>query len=247
MQALQLKVRGTKHFLVFKRVYFQQVWSISLRLYVGWTHQLTHSNKLIRLSYFESRVVPPTVLKQHIFLTKFVSQPWFSFYIDTAANIWPLRGVFIISSSSILVMTACIETARKGSYILSCFTILSTTFYPCAIVLKSPLGPTNMANHIQLSSRDDFFKGSLRCSWCTVHLHTSTKKKRSALLQDTNLRFFSKYVHPHVFYLWLMIREEGNSVEFMLILLSLIWTFMLLLSFYCFPLLPKHYFQQNSA
>ena len=59
--------------------YLQRVWYISLRLYVGWTSQLTHMNKHFRFVYFESRVVPPTVLNRHIFLATFVSRPWFLF------------------------------------------------------------------------------------------------------------------------------------------------------------------------
>ena len=61
------------------RIYLQRVWSVSLRLYVGWTHQLAHNNKHIRFEYFESRVALPTVLNQQIFLN-FFSQPWFLFY-----------------------------------------------------------------------------------------------------------------------------------------------------------------------
>ena len=35
---------------------------------------------------------------------------------------------------------------------LSCYTILSTTFSPYAIGLKSPLGPPNMANQDSITS-----------------------------------------------------------------------------------------------
>ena len=62
------------------RLYIQRVWSILIRLYVGWTHQLTPSNKHIRFAYFESGVVPLTVLNWGIFITAFVILPWLSFY-----------------------------------------------------------------------------------------------------------------------------------------------------------------------
>ena len=54
--------------------------AISLRLYVGWTRQLTHSHKYIIFEYFESGVAPPAVLNRRIFLTIFVSPPLFLFY-----------------------------------------------------------------------------------------------------------------------------------------------------------------------
>ena len=70
-----------------------------------------------------------------------------SFSVDTASNILTLRAVFIISLSLILVLTKCIEAERKGSWLLSCFAILattfSTTFSPFTIGLKYPLVPSN--------------------------------------------------------------------------------------------------------
>ena len=75
----------------------------------------------------------------------------YHFSDNTAANIRALRAFFIISLSLILVLTACTENARKGSWLLSCFAILSTTFYPCAISLKSTLGPPNMADQYCIS------------------------------------------------------------------------------------------------
>ena len=62
------------------RIYLQRVWSISLRMYLGWTCQLTHSNKYISFEYFESIVAPSTVLNRRIFLTTFFCLSWFSFY-----------------------------------------------------------------------------------------------------------------------------------------------------------------------
>ena len=53
-------------------LYLHRVWSISLRLCVGRTRQLTHSNKHIIFGYFEYRVVPLTFLNRRVFLTTFV-------------------------------------------------------------------------------------------------------------------------------------------------------------------------------
>ena len=49
-------------------------------MYLGWTCQLTHSNKYISFEYFESIVAPSTVLNRRIFLTTFFCLSWFSFY-----------------------------------------------------------------------------------------------------------------------------------------------------------------------
>ena len=41
---------------------------------------MTCSNKHIRLTYFESRVAPLTVINRQIFLPTLFIRPWFSFY-----------------------------------------------------------------------------------------------------------------------------------------------------------------------
>ena len=117
------------------QVYLHQIWSISLSLYVVWTCQLIHTNKHIRFAYFESRVAPPTVINRRIFITTFVSWPCFSFYCQYCHQQKKLHAVFIISLSSMLVLTACTETARKVIRLFSCLSILDTIFSPCAIDL----------------------------------------------------------------------------------------------------------------
>ena len=107
--------------------YLQRVCSISLRMYVIWNRQLTHSNKDIIFVYFESRVVSPTVLNRRILLTTFVSWPWFSFYCwycrqhMTFARI--LHYLFIFNYFSDCLYRDC--TQRKLEYSATTVTILS--------------------------------------------------------------------------------------------------------------------------
>ena len=86
------------------------------------------------------------------FSLHFLSDHGSHFSVDTSSNIRPLRAVSIISLSLILVLTACIETARKRSRLLSYFAILSTTFSPCNILLKDPLGLQTLLDYIELLS-----------------------------------------------------------------------------------------------
>ena len=108
-------------------VYLQRVWSISLRLYVGWTRQLTHSNKHIRFEYFESRVSPPTFINRHIFLTKFFSRLWFSFYCQYCRQ----HTTFARSLHSFIIFDTCSDCVdrycaqRKSDSSATTVTILS--------------------------------------------------------------------------------------------------------------------------
>ena len=78
-------------------------WSISLRLYIGWTFQLTHSNTHRIFSYFESRFAPPTVLNRRIFITTCFSWPWFLFYCRYCRQ----HTTFARSLHSIIIFCTC--------------------------------------------------------------------------------------------------------------------------------------------
>ena len=96
---------------------------------------MTHSNKHIRFEYLNLEFFRPLLSTDASFSLYLLAYDGSYFTVNTVSNIQPLRAVFVISLSLILVLTACIETARKGGRLLSCFAILATTFFPYTISL----------------------------------------------------------------------------------------------------------------
>ena len=107
--------------------------SRSRRCYLGWTRQLTHSNKHIRIEYFESSGAPTTPLCRRIFLPTFVTRPWWFLLHRYCGQHTTFAR--IISLSSILVMTACIENSHKDSRLLSSFRHISHHIYSLLLFL----------------------------------------------------------------------------------------------------------------
>ena len=99
---------------------------------------MTHSNKHIRFEYFNLEFFRPLLSTNTYFSLYLLAYNVYYFTVNTASNIRPLRAVFVISLFLILVLTACIETLRKGGWLLSCFAILATIFFPCTISLWDP-------------------------------------------------------------------------------------------------------------
>ena len=99
---------------------------------------MTHSNKHIRFEYLNLDFCHRLLSTDAYFSLYLLAYDGSHFTVNTATKIRPLLSVFVISLSLILVLTACIETERKEGWLLLCFFILATTFFPCTISLWDP-------------------------------------------------------------------------------------------------------------